>query len=128
MTEGKLYANTNYSNYMLGSVDGPDITEGLAVEVLLGGQWIPGQIGYSHAETPEGAAQRVAQPVGSYQIPDEDVPDNVTIASEESFPASDPPALDEDEPIARVVGGYYFKADADGSVCGLCVGMQIKIQ
>ncbi len=128
MTEGKLYANTSYSNYMLGSIDGPDITEGQAVEVLLGGHWISGQIGYSHADTSEGAAQRVDQHIGSYQIPDEDVPDSVTIASEESFPASDPPALNEDKPIARVVGGYYFRADADGSVCGLCIGMQIKIQ
>jgi hypothetical protein len=52
----------------------------------------------------------------------------VTLASEESFPASDPPALDADKPIARVVGGYYFRADADSSVCGLCVGMHIRIQ
>ena len=128
MTEGKLYANINYSNYMLGSIDGPDITEGQAIEVFLGSHWIPGHIGYSHTDTSEEATQRVAQHDGSYQIPDEDVPDSVTLASEESFPASDPPALDEDKPVARVVGGYYFRADDDGSVCGLCVGMHIKIQ
>lgn len=126
MTEGKLYANINYSNYMLGSIDGPDIAEGQAIEVLLGGHWISGHVGYSH--TSEEAAQQVDQHIGSYQIPDENVPDSVTLASEESFPASDPPALDEDKPIARVVGGYYFSADADESVCGLCIGMHIKIQ
>ncbi|MBA2679361.1 MAG: hypothetical protein H0U76_13305 [Ktedonobacteraceae bacterium] len=124
MTEGKLYANINYSNYMLGSIDGPDISEGQAIEVLLGGHWIPGHVGYSHA----GSLEETAQRVGSYQIPDEDVPDSVTLASEESFPASDPSALNEDKPIARVVGGYYFQADADGSVCGLCIGIHVRIQ
>lgn len=27
-----------------------------------------------------------------------------------------------------LIGGYYFIASADGSVCGLCVGMKVKLQ
>jgi len=26
-----------------------------------------------------------------------------------------------------LIGGYYFIASADGSVCGLCVGMKIRL-
>jgi hypothetical protein len=54
-------------------------------------------------------------------------------ASEESFPASDPPSWagePERSPLlllpAEVVNGYYFVADVDGSFCGLCLGMQVR--
>ena len=52
---------------------------------------------------------------------------------EESFPASDPPSWtatrDRTPPLhdaARVVNGYYFIADADSSICGLCIRMQVR--
>jgi len=57
----------------------------------------------------------------------------VTETSEESFPASDPPAWatnHKQTPLASgspyIVNSYYFIADADSSICGLCTGMQIR--
>ena len=128
MTEGTLYANVNYRNYMLGSPEGPDVIEGQAVEVFLGGHWIPGHIHYSHPTSSiQKAQQQKVQDTGAYQLTQENALDTVDLSSELSFPASDPPAIDDEQPQARVVGGYYFRANADGSVCGLCIGMRIKM-
>jgi hypothetical protein len=55
-------------------------------------------------------------------------------ANKESFPASGPPAWTVAtertaslQQVNRVVNGYYFMADADGRICGLCIGMWVRL-
>jgi len=134
MTEGTLYAGTTSGSYAIDRANGPSITSGEAIEIMLGGQWIAGHIEGSNdqgGQDDESSASTTPQNVGMYSITNDDDADGdtVTEASEESFPASDPPAwtvVHKTTP-ARTVNGYYFVADADGGVCGLCTGMHVRI-
>ena len=69
--DGRLFAVDQ--DYAIGGPDGPQITEGKSLTIQLGGYWIAGHIerGGSIASIEE---------------------DTVEEASEESFPASDPPS------------------------------------
>ena len=138
MIEGRLYASTNPGNYAIGSPYNPDLTEGQAVELLLGGHWISGSIAYSDrgsVSSTDTFTNTMPQDIGAYHIASDDGAngDDIVIeASEESFPASDPPSctgtsVGTSQPTSNVVNGYYFIAESDHSVCGLCIGMQIRV-
>jgi hypothetical protein len=133
MFEGKLFASKLPNSYAIGTPNGPDLVNGQALDVLLGGHWIAGRIRYS------GDTLHVAdiggQHVGAYKQGYTSGDDTVIEASEESFPASDSPAWSSrvDQVASPATGvnttaGYYFLADDDQSICGICVGMQIRIR
>ncbi len=135
MIDGKLCASANAGNYAVGSPYNPDLTVGQVVELFLGGYWIPGRItssDYSFDASSSTVTSTRTQSIGAYQLPSDDVEDTVTEASEESFPASDSPAwtadTDRSEDTINIGNGYYFVADADSSICGLCIGMHIRIK
>ncbi|HZO74705.1 MAG TPA: hypothetical protein VFB60_21040 [Ktedonobacteraceae bacterium] len=132
--EGTLFASNTTGSYAIGSPDNPPLIRGQAIEVFLGGHWIPGHIGYSrnYFESP---ITDTTQPrnVGAYAVSSDKARDIVTETSEESFPASDPPSwatnhkqVPPTQGSLSTTSSYYFIAAADSSICGLCTGMQIR--
>lgn len=136
MPEGNVCASANPGNYAIGSPYNPDLAAGQAVELLLGGHWIPGHIALSsHSFDSVGGtiSELRTHSEGAYQLPYTNVEDTVTEASEESFPASDAPAWNESpnqvpEEQLNIANGYYFIADSDNTICGLCVGMLMRLR
>jgi hypothetical protein len=130
MSEGNLFASKLPGAYAVGTPDGPDLVSGQALDLLLGGHWITGRVKYSGdvLDTDNSDSQRK----GTYNHSRTDEYDTVAEASEESFPASDAPAWSSDDQAdqspesGKPAVGYYFVADEDQSICGLCVGMQIR--
>lgn len=131
MSEEKLFASKLSGAYAVGTHAGPDLVNGQALEVLLGGHWITGRVHYSNETAEAGGTD--SQRAGTYPQSSTMEEDTVDEASEESFPASDSPAwasADQSDQSSlagkHTTAGYYFVADEDHSICGLCVGMQIR--
>ncbi len=114
--EGRLFAVGQ--TYTLDGPDGQQLTDGKVLDILLGGYWISGRI--------RQGSRKVAQLAGIDE-------DTVEEASEESFPASDPPAWSKTTRkkaapfVPDVDTTYYFIADTDNNVCGLCAGMRVRM-
>ncbi|GLV54847.1 hypothetical protein KDH_17440 [Dictyobacter sp. S3.2.2.5] len=130
MAEGILFASTNPGCYALGSAAGPDIVNGQALEIFLGGHWVVGRV--RHSRKPVDVPDLGTQHAGTYNTVAGDE-DTVTEASEESFPASDAPAWAgmrdsslHAQDAVKALNGLFFVSDEDGSICGLCVGMKVR--
>jgi hypothetical protein len=126
--EGTLQASITPGCYAIDAAENPIITAGQAIEIFLGGSWIAGRVQHSSNVVESGATRP-----GAYCVSTGDESDIVTEASIESFPASDAPewtATPGRNPVmagkTRLSDGYYFVADKDGSVCGLCIGMHVR--
>ena len=146
MSEGKLYASTYSQNYAIGCTDDLQITCDQQVEIYLGEQWIPGRIhrsgvcstpsndGVCSTPSNDGVQGHLQEPGGYYVFLGEDDDGVVTASSEESFPASDSPAWTMSRKEAqqrrhnRLAKGDYFVADVDGTICGLCIGMRVRLR
>lgn len=82
-----LVPSSHRGRYALSDPEGPNISSGMPLVILVGGHWIEGRA--QHSNHPEA--------------------DGLIISLHGSQP------------------GYYFVAD-DGSVCGLCVGMSVRMR
>ncbi len=134
MAEGFLAEGTTPGSYALNDLSGIDLVRGQAIKLFLGGEWIAGHVAYSsgYVDPTRGADGNVfLQSRGMYAIADDEPENSVTEASEESFPASDPPAwsaaVNTANQRAHLLNGPYFVADVDGSICGLCTGMKVRV-
>ena len=127
MKEGLLVAGALPGSYAIDNLLATDLVQGQPIEIYLGGNWIPGQfVSSSNATTVKSGGSVRA---GMYHISADKSEDTVLESSEESFPASDPPAWSEDDTApSTVIGGPYFVAAKDGSICGLCTGMRVRVE
>ncbi|MGB8343496.1 MAG: hypothetical protein WCD86_01365 [Ktedonobacteraceae bacterium] len=106
----RLVASTNRGRYALDDPNGPDLTAGDRIAILLGGQWTAGHL--------ERSTRYEDSTPGLYQIADWGKTGR-TCRPQDEVRASLAQPHD-------VYGGYYFIA-ADGTLCGLCTGMQVRI-
>jgi len=87
-----LVASSNSGRFALDEGDGPDLSCGVGVSLLLGGQWIDGCVEYENRLYPVG--QTFEQVMRGAPL--------------------------------QYRGGYCF-VSSDGNICGLCIGMQVRL-
>jgi len=132
--EGTLYASSISDGFALGSPEGPVLIAGQVIELLVEDDWVAGQIVNQDGVDNKSADKlKSSTSAASKDETGDRANDSVTEASEESFPASDPPAwttaredATEQDGSERISGGYYFKASADSRVYELREGMHVR--
>lgn len=129
--EGNVYISSISDAYAIGSPTGPVLTADQPVELLLGNNWITGKIVYNKDNKKISAGEQTSS-INVPHTPESKSNDSVTEASEESFPASDPPAwttardkITEVPSTTRTVQAS-FQADSDSHIYDLHEGMYIR--
>src|SRR5690242_8003956 len=130
-----LVASSNRGRYALDDPEhGHDLTSGEPITILVGGQWIEGRIEHSGhyngsgcyhiADSGRKYSQRPDRPETQEDF-ERTVRPRIRAAIGEGMSLADALAAATGQ-VADLFCGYYFIA-RDGTVCGLCTGMQVRL-
>jgi Domain of unknown function (DUF5348) len=135
-TISTLVPSSNRGRYALDDPEhGHDLTSSEPIAILLGGQWIEGHIEHSGHYSGPGCYHIADSGRKDSQRPDtpktqeeceRTVTPRVRAAIQEGMSLADAMSATTGQ-VVDLFCGYYFIADLDGAVCGLCTGMQVRL-
>lgn len=135
-TISTLVPSSNRGRYALDdSEHGHDLTTGETIAILLDGRWTLGHIEHSGAYDGRGCyhiadrgrkeSQRPERPKTQEDF-EREVRPRIREAMRQGMSLADAMSQATGQ-VVDLFCGYYFIADGDGAVCGLCTGMQVRL-
>lgn len=130
-----LVPSSNRGRYALNDPEhGHDLTTGEPIAILLGGRWTAGHIAHSSHYSGPGcyhiadSGRKYSQRSDKPKTPEEferSVKPRVRAAIGEGMSLADALSAATGQ-VVDLFCGYYFIA-SDGTVCGLCTGLQVRL-